>query len=184
MGHRETATEHESQAEQCDSAPPPPSGFVSLCLNGDKKSTQPKIECEAGSTMRIGWQYDQARDTEFDFAKWDFLALHRKGTPHHEYDASRWLHGKNTGVASFTAPLQPGHYVLTAVRDFKYVLAVMSSVMPFKTRLTRIEQYRQRVDESQDEDLQPIGSISLVVLPSENPPLQEIPRPILPGKTG
>lgn len=96
------------------------------------------------------------------------MVLHKQGKPHEEYDASRWLYGKNKGTVVLTAPHEPGRYTLTAVRDVKYVHAVMSSVMPHKASAARVEEFSQRVDQSKKEDLCGIGHIDFVVVSGED----------------
>ena len=158
---------------------------------------EPMTELETGGTLKVEWQYDTSRDTEFDISKWDFVVLHREDRPFQEYDASRWLHTgsgvEKKGFECFTAPLEPGRYVFTVVRDCKLVLAVMSTVMPFKTMLRRIEDYRQKVKEShfnstidirnQREDLRAIGSVSFTVKAGVMALLPQASR-VVAGSTG
>jgi len=139
--------------------------IVSLSVHCDRDpESSSYLQCQAGDMLRLSWEYDKDRDTEFDFARWDFVALHKEDCSHEEYESSRWLYGKSEGQAMLTAPLEPGRYKLTAIRDAKYVLAVMRASE--KTQGTHLyEQYRHRVDERQQEDFHALGWTTFEILP-------------------
>jgi len=129
--------------------------------------------------LRLNWEYEESRDKEFSFARWDFVALHKEGSPHEEYDASRWIYGRTNGTAILTAPLEPGRYSLTAVRDAKYVLMVMRET---KVDPSHIERYCCGVDENKTEDFHILGKTGFVVVEEPAVSVEAAQRPV--GKTG
>ena len=75
------------------------------------------------------WHYGQPHDA--DAAKWDFVALHREDLPPEQAKRGLFTHGKATGSFDLSAPLDPGRYLLTAVRvpNMKCALAMMRGVV-------------------------------------------------------
>jgi len=65
-------------------------------------------------------------DTEGDYGNWDFLTLHRASRTADEYDASQYCMGKKTGDLRFCAPIEPGQYAISVVRDLSIVLNHMA----------------------------------------------------------
>jgi len=127
--------------------------------------------------LRVHWTYNADADSESDFRQWDFVALHRKGAPCEDYEASRYIMSHMSGIVELVAPSIGGEYEVSVVRDRRMVLMAMAAADP-----PRAEEYSAQVRPGA-EDL-----VQLAVVPCVCPVWPDIgidvPRVAPVGSTG
>jgi len=80
-----------------------------------------------GKMFRVRWIPGEQEDTEYGLGKWDFIVLHPFGTHCSEYIASEWMRGETFGRVEICAPLEPGRYHVSVVRDLEQVMEALPS---------------------------------------------------------
>lgn len=87
-----------------------------------------EMHCEGGPgslvevfSVRVKWKYTPSMDPEFQWRKWDFLALHKAHLPPSEYVASRYVLGEPQGAVVFVTDPDGGPYCVSMLRDCKIV---------------------------------------------------------------
>jgi len=115
---------------------------------------------EKECTIILKWKRSQDTDTEFEYRKWDFVALHKQGTGCHEYLSSRYLlHSDEQSIALCTPPVS-GVYHASVVRDMNLVYRLMKFK---KEEATRIQEFKKHIDSSQDEHLVALDTVTFTV---------------------
>jgi len=90
-------------------------------------------------TVWVKWKYHRELDKEFQFRKWDFLALHRPDKAVSEYESSLYLLGMPEGIVGLVAPPDGGDFCVSVVRDQKMVYRVMKDRQAQQAYARRIQ---------------------------------------------
>ena len=72
--------------------------------------------------MLVKWRRSKESDDQYDLRNWDFIALYKEGDTCDMYISSRYMHNPQEGRLNLVAPLEPGRYHISVVRDVRYVL--------------------------------------------------------------
>jgi len=153
-------------------------------LSSDVKEPSP-IKCMLGAqvvcgrlgddspdTITVNWDYQPDEDTEYDLRNWDFLTLHRPGQPG-DYEASRYMLGKQFGTLDFVVPEESGTWCISIVRDRKWIWGHMAP--------DRKKEFAKCVNTEVTEDLVTLNTAEIVV---ERPRYEERVRVVPAGSSG
>ena len=72
--------------------------------------------------MSVEWRRSEESDGQYDLRNWDFIAVYKEGETCDMYIASRYMHNPQEGQMNLVAPLEPGRYHISVVRDVRYIL--------------------------------------------------------------
>ena len=72
--------------------------------------------------MSVKWRRSEDLDDQYDLRNWDFIAVYKEGDTCEVYIASRYMHTPQEGRLNLVAPLEPGRYHISVVRDVRYIL--------------------------------------------------------------
>ena len=72
--------------------------------------------------MLVKWRRSKESDDQYDLRNWDFIALYKEGDTCDMYISSRYMHNPQEGRLNLVAPLEPGRYHISVVRDVRYIL--------------------------------------------------------------
>ena len=86
-----------------------------------------KLQYEPFEDMRVRFKRNEEMDPDADIRGWDFLVLHKASSTCDEYDASRYMHTRDEWKLNFVAPMVPGTYHISAVRDIAYCFKVLEA---------------------------------------------------------
>ena len=72
--------------------------------------------------MSVEWRRSEESDEQYDLRNWDFIAVYKEGDTCDMYISSRYMFIPKEGRLDLVAPLEPGRYHISVVRDVRYVL--------------------------------------------------------------
>jgi len=86
-----------------------------------------KLQYAPLDNMCVKFKRNEEMDPDSDIRGWDFIVLHKASSTCAEYDASRYMHGRDEGKLNFVAPMVPGTYQISVVRDIAYCFKVLAA---------------------------------------------------------